>query len=376
MAENPSVLILDEPTEHLLPEGVAELFREIKEVVQRRAAVVYISHRIHEVKQVANTISVLRDGALDGTFPAADVTEHDIIDLIVGRKLEARFPPKADPKTFGDTVLNGRRTSPASAIPGFDGGSPGRDRRSGRASTATVNARRCARSRASARRRGTVEIGGKRVSLRGPSSSKKAGFSYLPNDRHTEGVLPSLSVRENATVRALEDLAVAGVVQPVKERRVIREQIKAYNIKTPSSETPIDSLSGGNQQKVMLSRTLLTGSPVVLADEPTQGVDVGARAEIYTILRKAAGDGACVLVCSSDASELEGLCDRVLIFSRGNIVTELAGDDNTEHRITESALTATAERHRGSRSTRRLPTSCAGSRRATSPRRSCWRSRS
>jgi ribose transport system ATP-binding protein len=348
MAENPSVLILDEPTEHLLPEGVAELFREIKEVVQRGAAIVYISHRIHEVKQVASTISVLRDGALEGTFPAAGVSEHEIIDLIVGRKLEARFPPKADPKTFGETVLKvegftgvGHSDVAMTVRQGEIVGLAGID---GHGQRETLRA-----LAGLTKSSGAVEVSGRRVRLRGPGAAKKAGFSYLPNDRHTEGVLPSLSVRENATVRALEDLAVAGVVQPVKERRVIREQIKAYNIKTPSSETPIDSLSGGNQQKVMLSRTLLTGSPVVLADEPTQGVDVGARAEIYAILRTAASDGACVLVCSSDASELEGLCDRVLIFSRGNIVTELAGDENTERRITESALTATAERHREQR---------------------------
>jgi ribose transport system ATP-binding protein len=346
MAENPSVLILDEPTEHLLPEGVAELFREITEVVRRGAAVVYISHRIHEVKQVASTISVLRDGALEGTFPAAKVNEQDIINLIVGRKLEARFPPKADPETFGDTILEvddftgaghagvsiAVRRGEIVGLAGIDG--------HGQRETMRALAGLTKSS-------GTVSVRGERVRLRGPSSAKSAGFSYLPNDRHTEGVLSGLSVRENATVRALEDMANFGVVQPVKEHRVIREQIAAYNIKTPSSATPIESLSGGNAQKVMLSRTLLTKSPVVLADEPTQGVDVGARAEIYGILRSAAADGACVLVCSSDASELEGLCDRVLSFSRGQIVTELGGSDVTERNITQSALTATSQRHRG-----------------------------
>lgn len=345
VAGNPSVLILDEPTEHLLPEAVAELFHEISEIVRQGSAVVYISHRIREVKQIASTISVLRDGALKGTFPAAEVSEVDIINLIVGRKLEARFPAKPTSDTFGEVVLQVKdfsgpghslvtmevRQGEIVGLAGIDGHGQRETMRSLAGLTKSV---------------GSVLVKSVPVRPRTTSRAKKGGFSYLPNDRHTEGLLKGLNVRENATIRALDKMSTLGIVQPRRERQAVLDQIRAYNIKTPSSSTPVESLSGGNAQKVMLSRTLLTGSPVILADQPTQGVDVGARAEIYGILRDAAEGGACVLVCSSDAAELEGLCDRVLIFSRSNVVHSLEGEEVTERNITESALTATAERHR------------------------------
>ena len=195
---------------------------------------------------------------------------------------------------------------------------------------------------------GAVEVAGKRVEPSRSEQLQEGRASPISRTTATpRACCPSLSVRENATVRALEDLAVAGVVQPVKERRVIKEQIKAYNIKTPSSETPIDSPlrrqpAEGDAEPDRCSPPPRSSSRT---SRPRASTSARARRSTPSCARRPS-DGACVLVCSSDASELEGLCDRVLIFSRGNVVTELAGEDNTERRITESALTATAERHR------------------------------
>jgi ribose transport system ATP-binding protein len=343
LAGQPSVLVLDEPTEHLLPEAVVVLFESIQREVARGGAVVYISHRIREVKQVADRISVLRDGASQGTFDSSDVSEADIVNLIVGRRLDARFPPKPDPEFFGPVLLTVRgfsgpgfqsvalevRRGEIVGLAGIDGHGQ-RETMRGLAGLSPST--------------GVVSIDDETVGLRGPSSSTCAGIAYLPNDRHSEGILRTLSVRENITLRALPAFATMGVVNPARERRAAQDAISVYAIRTPSLESDVEHLSGGNQQKVMLSRIMMAEAPVILADEPTQGVDVGARADIYRILREAASAGSCVIVVSSDASELEGLCDRVLIFSRGQIVGELSGDGLTERNITHAALTATSER--------------------------------
>jgi ribose transport system ATP-binding protein len=348
VAEQPALLILDEPTEHLLPEGVEVLFAAIRREIERGGAVVYISHRIREVKQVADRVTVLRDGASKGTHGAADVTEDDIVNLIVGRRLEARFPDKPHPGSFGEVLLSARglsghgfhevdlevRRGEIVGLAGIDGHGQ-RDVLRALAGLTPSH--------------GHIEVGAKAVRLRGQASARDAGLAYLPDDRHTEGLLPALTVRENLTVRALPEFATLGVVSPAAERSAARRAVVDFDIKTPSLESDIDHLSGGNQQKVMLSRIMMSGAPVVLADEPTQGVDVGARADIYALLRQAASDGVCVLVVSSDASELEGLCDRVLVFSRGKVVGELAGEEVTERTITQAALTATSERYRAGR---------------------------
>jgi ribose transport system permease protein/ribose transport system ATP-binding protein len=321
------------------------LFEGIRREIERGGAVVYISHRIREVKQVADRIAVLRDGACQGTFAADSVGESDIVDLIVGRRMEARFPEKPDPATFGATVLDVRDLSGARfcdvsfavragevvGLAGIDGHGQRETMR------ALAGLERCD---------GEVRVRDGRARLRSSAAASASGFAYLPNDRHTEGLLPDLSVRENVSLRALPKLARGGVVRSAAERQAAWDAVMDYDIKTPSIETNVEHLSGGNQQKAMLSRIMMSGAPVVLADEPTQGVDVGARADIYRILRDAAADGACVLVVSSDASELEGLCDRVLIFSGGQVVSTLAGEEATERNITQTALTASAKHRR------------------------------
>ncbi len=347
LAERPAVLILDEPTEHLLPEGVTVLFAAMKAEIERGGAVVYISHRVREVKQVADQVTVLRDGVSRGTHRAHDLTEDEIVNLIVGRELEARrYPPKRNTSSPGEVMLelrelSGRGFSPLSLavregeIVGLAGVEGQGQREIIRALAGLT------------RSKGMVAVGGQRVRLHGSASAAKADIVYLPNDRHREGLLPGLSVRENLTVRVLGKVARAGFIVPSKERSSVESAISAYAIKTFSAESDIESLSGGNQQKVMLGRTIVTSSRVILVDEPTQGVDVGARADIYATLRDAVTKGACAVMLSSDALELEGLCDRVLVVSRGHIVAELSGSEVTERNIVQAMLTSTSEREQG-----------------------------
>ncbi len=345
LALKPRVLILDEPTEHLNSEEVQRLFRRVRELATTGTAVVYISHRIPEVKEIADRVTVLRDGAVRGTFPAADVTETQIIELVVGRALDAVFPPKSTvdasaPSTLVVTDLSGPHFQNISLAvkPGEIVGLAGVQ---GNGQSEVIRA--IAGLEPSS---GRVEILGKQVRLGSNAAASRAGVVYVPSDRHGEGVFLPLGVGENIVMKTLRKVSRWGVVSESAINDVARQQIDRQSIKTPSTRTPMASLSGGNQQKVVLARTLLSEPTVLLAEEPTQGVDAGARVDIYRILRGAADDGAAVVILSSDGVELEGLCDRVLIMSRGSVIAELEGDEVTEAGIATAALTSTSIRKR------------------------------
>ncbi|MEE4023375.1 ATP-binding cassette domain-containing protein [Gordonia sp. PKS22-38] len=354
LAERPKVIVLDEPTEHLLPPAVAELFTLIAEHTAAGGAVVYISHRLNEVKQIADTVSVLRDGALVGSFDAEDVTEQDVVNLVVGRELDRTFTrvTGADrimgEELFAVTDLSGKRfdgidlTVRAGEIVGF-AGVEGQGQRDVLRALGGLGGHS-----------GTVRVGDRTIDPSSPAAALHGGVAYLTHDRHVEGVLSGLSLRENASLSALGRISTAGVVSRMRERKLTGETFRSMRVKAPNDEVDIATLSGGNQQKVVLSRVLLSDSDVILADEPTQGVDIGAREEIYSILRKAAAAGKAIVVLSSSAAELEQLCDRVLVFSRGQIARELVGDDVNEHAIAQAALSATHSREKAGTGTGRV----------------------
>ena len=196
-----------------------------------------------------------------------------------------------------------------------------------------------------------VTLGGKPVSVRSSRAAVANGIAYIPADRHEESIFAELSVRANVLIRALSRVGVAGFVSPAKSRATSAEALARYAVKTASPDAPISSLSGGNQQKVVMAGSLLTEPRVVVADQPTQGVDVGAKADIYTHLRAIAGGGSSVLVLSSDNTELAGVCDRVLVVSRGRIVATVEGERLSEENITDAVLRAESRREH----VRRLP---------------------
>lgn len=342
LESGPKVLVLDEPTEHLATEDVERLFERIRKVTARGAAVVYISHRIREVQAIADRLTVLRDGEGQGTFDARTLSEDQIVSLIVGGDLDQTFPDKAG---------SGRRET-ILAVQDFSG--PGFSRVNmqvrageilGLAGIDANGQREFMRALAGIYRgNGHVSLDGKDVTIRSSQGAKKLGICYLPGDRHREGIFPELSVRENFSIRSASDDTRAGLISSGSERRRTLDAIRQFAVKTPSGETPIASLSGGNQQKVVLSSVLSAKPKVLLVDEPTQGVDVGARAEIYKVLRETARSGVAVIVVSSDAQEVAGLSDHVAIFSRGRVVETLSGSDVTEDNITSSVLKSTEER--------------------------------
>lgn len=339
----PDILILDEPTARLGGRHIDDLFELIRSAAARGAAVVYITHRLPEVRELADRVTVLRDGVVRGTFDEHEVSDRELIELITGRTLDAIFPPKSRAP---------RRDVPALQVQGLSG--HGLDSVSvevdpgeivGLAGIEGSGQSEFLRSVAGLHRAsGEIRIHGSPVRITSPASARAAGVAYIPADRHNEGIFRTLSVRENIAVGALEKFRRFGLVDSDAERRAVQQTCARLAVRTPSLDQKVENLSGGNQQKVVIGRSVLREPRVLLVDEPTQGVDAGARVEIYGILRGIAAEGVPVVVRSSDSLELEGLCDRVYVFSRGHVIGELSGKDVNERAIAERIVTSTAQR--------------------------------
>jgi ribose transport system ATP-binding protein len=345
LALQPKVLVLDEPTEALTAKETEQLFVNIERITALGTAVVYISHRLPEVKRVADRITVLRDGKVRGTFLADGISESEILSSIIGRPVDHAFPEKGKLRSGKAPLLVARKISNG-VLQGIDLElAPGEV--VGLAGIEGNGQREFIRSLAGlAPAVGEFRINGKQTALGEPTRIQDAGVVYLPGDRHSEGLFMSLSVRENIVVLVLDALSRLGFVSPPRESSLVAGQIAALAIKTPSPDARIASLSGGNQQKVLFARSLSREPAVLLADEPTRGVDAGARMELYRILRETAARGGAVVVLSSDVIELQGLCDRVLVFSRGQIAKMLIGDEITEENITGAAINSDVQRER------------------------------
>ncbi|MFB2555619.1 ATP-binding cassette domain-containing protein [Herbiconiux liangxiaofengii] len=337
LALEPRVLVLDEPTAPLGQDSVDLLFARVREAVARGTAVVYITHRMAEVRQLADRVTVLRDGKLRGVARVDEVTDDELLTMIVGRQMESTFPPKYTATADDDInlVLDGITGD------GFVDVSAAvrRGEILGIAGVVGNGQSELLRSLAGLDGfTGRIVVGGQETS----SSQLLGKTAYMPADRHTEGLMMTLTVRENAAVSALKRFKRWALVNRAAEVQTVGGTLDSLAVKASSMDAVVSSLSGGNQQKVVMARALLSEPSIVVADEPTQGVDVGARLEIYKILREVSASGIPVVVASSDAKELEGLCDQVIVMSRGNAVGTLVGDEITETRIVQSAVTSTA----------------------------------
>jgi ribose transport system ATP-binding protein len=354
LAIEPKVLILDEPTAALTSGLVELLFERIRAAAARGAAVIYISHRLQEVRQISQRVTVMRDGEVKGTAPTSELSDEEMLRLIVGRTVTDTFPPKG--VAFGERSdglvvrgLSGSHfhdvslTCSRGEIVGIAGITGNGQSEFLRALGGLVSAS------------GSVTLSDRSLALGRPADAYRAGVTFLSSDRQKEGLLMSMSVRENAAISALPSFAWLGVVKKRVEYAQVEKQRANLAIRTASIDSPVLSLSGGNQQKVIFARALLVEPKLVLAEDPTAGVDVGARAEIYRILRGIADGGAPVVIVSSDVVELEGLCDRVVVFSRGQITGELLGADVTEEKMGRMMVTATA--HRKTQTAGRRPAS-------------------
>ncbi len=342
LATNPKVLFLDEPTEPLQHADVRKLFDLIGELKRDGVGIVYVSHRLHEVDELADRISVMRDGEIIDSRLAESITAAEIVALIAGRPLGQIFPAKA--KSVGAALF---------AVQGLSG--RGFDQVDvvvhageivGLAGIEGEGQREFIRAAAGIDRRhgGEVRVKDKEISGDSPGAFRQSGVGFIPDDRHAEGVFLNLTLRENFSLGFLDSISRFGVIDRADEAARAKKITEDLRIRAASSESKLFELSGGNQQKALFGREISAHPTVLLVDEPTKGVDIGARSEIYQRLRAIADQGLGVLVSSSDGIELEGLCDRVLIFARGRIVHQLSGAAVTDAAITEANLTTTASR--------------------------------
>ena len=323
LATNPRVLFLDEPTEPLQHADVRKLFDLIGELKRDGVGIVYVSHRLHEVDELADRISVMRDGEIIDSRQAESITSAEIVSLIAGRPLGQIFPPKAQSVSaplFTVKGLSGRGFDHvdlvvhAGEIVGL-AGIEGEGQREFIRAAAGIDRHRG----------GELRVKDAKVTGDSPGSFRRSGIGFIPDDRHSEGVFLNLTLRENYSLGFLDAISRHGVVDRAAEASRAKAITEDMRVRAASTESKLFELSGGNQQKVLFGREISAKPTVLLVDEPTKGVDIGSRSEIYQRLRAIADQGLGVLVSSSDGIELEGLCDRVLIFARGRIVHELDG---------------------------------------------------
>jgi ribose transport system ATP-binding protein len=342
----PKVLLLDEPTTALGPEEVARLHALVLERSKAGVGIVYVSHRLPEVLGIADRITVLRDGVSQGTYQAAGMSEEALVALMIGRPLQLAFPERDQ---------NGCRSEVLLDVSGFRGERFGpidlkveKGEILGIAGAEGNGQVQFLRALAGVERpTGRAACNGDELNTKSPLGALRAGIVLLSGDRVRESLFPVLSVRANTTIQVLRRLGRFGVLRRRRERHTIDELVRRLRIRMASMDQPVQSLSGGNQQKVSLTRPFLRGDvKIILADEPTQGVDVGSRFDIYEALRAKANEGVAVIVKSSDPLELAGLCDRVVVMSRGRIVDELSGEQLGERTIVEAIVGSGVGRER------------------------------
>jgi ribose transport system ATP-binding protein len=352
LAREPKILILDEATSALTAADVRRVFALLKRLRDEGLAIVYISHRMHEIAELADDCSVFRNGRHVATFPAGSKTDTETVELMIGREVNHAYPPK--PASLGAADGSAQKVDsgkpPALEVQGLSwggrlhdidlsvrsgemvglGGLDGQGQRE--FFFALFGVLRGVSGR--------ICVDGQPVASRSPRSAKRpaVGIALVPEDRKTDGLMLPMSVRDNLSLAALDRLSRAGIIRSAEEASATAQVMQQLAIKCPDAGDAVGTLSGGNQQKVVIAKWLLNAPRIILLNDPTRGIDVGTKQEIYLLLRQLADAGAAVLLYSTDYAELIGCCDRVGVFFDGRIVRWLQGEEMTEHALVASAL--------------------------------------
>ncbi|MDR0551532.1 MAG: ATP-binding cassette domain-containing protein [Spirochaetaceae bacterium] len=349
IAKKASILVLDEPTSSLTEKEAEHLLELIRAFRRQNITCIFISHKLKEVFQIADRITVLRDGRTAGTYDAADITEDKLISLMVGRELTQRFPPsKRNPADINKNeaaleIRNWTVFNPVTGRVALDNinlsvrkgeilgisGLMGAGRTELCLSLLGVWGKKIS---------GEALLFGKTVSTQNPSEVIGAGIDYLSEDRKGSGLVLIQNVRNNMALPSLYHRLSGGFIRQDEELAQVEQMIKSLRIKTPSVEQLVQNLSGGNQQKVALGKWLLTKPRVLILDEPTRGIDVGAKYEIYTIMQNLAEAGIAIIMISSELPEILGMSDRILVMYEGKITGELSRAEATQEKIIAYAI--------------------------------------
>jgi ABC-type sugar transport system ATPase subunit len=327
LARDARLIVMDEPSSALSPTEVARLLTVVRELTAQGIGVIYISHRLDEIFEIADRVTVLRDGAEVGTRPIGEFTRESMIEMMVGRKLDQEFPKVAaeigEERLVVEGLSRGRRVREVSF---------GIRRGEVLGLTGLVGAGRTETARlifgADRREAGTITLDGKSLPLRSPREAVAAGICLLPEDRKMQGLVLGQSVRENFGLPNLASFARLGFINAKREAEALAAHVDKLQIKLSSPDQSAGTLSGGNQQKVVLAKWLERNAEVIIFDEPTRGIDVGAKYEIYQLINRLAAAGKAILMISSELPEVLGMSDRILVMHEGRItgeITDVAG---------------------------------------------------
>ncbi len=342
LSKNAEILVFDEPTSALTETEADALFRTIRKLKQKGVCMSYISHKMDELQQIADRVIVLRDGQTIGEVtPTADISKEDIISRMVGRDIKEMFPKikaRRGEKVLEVIGLNlahqfvaGRKVIDDVSFSAYKGEILGISGLMGSGRSELVASIFGAYRRG---RSGEVRLKGRKLAIRGPKDAISNGIALVTEDRKALGLILGHSVLSNITISSLETIAHRwGILNKAKERQLVREYVAKLNIKTPGLDVPIDTLSGGNQQKVIVAKWLNTSPQVLILDEPTRGIDIGAKVEIYNLLNRLVTEGVAIIMISSELPEIMGLCHRTLVMCEGRMVAELDEKDATKEAI-------------------------------------------
>jgi len=330
------VIIMDEPTDALTDTETEALFKVIRELKAEGRGIVYISHRIKEIFEICDDVTVLRDGQFIGECAVKDLTEERLIEMMVGRRLDEQYPHVDVPQgnvrlqvknLSGDGVNDVSFHLKVGEILGISGLMG-----AGRTELAKVL------YGALAKTAGEVLLNGKPIENRCPQDGLDNGIVYISEDRKGDGLILGMSVKENMSLTSLDHFSHLGQIRHASEQLAVDDFILMFNIKTPSREQQIGLLSGGNQQKVAIAKGLMTRPNVLILDEPTRGVDVGAKKEIYQLINKFKQDGLSIILISSEMPEVLGMSDRILVMHEGRISGEFSRENATQERLLAAAI--------------------------------------
>ncbi len=330
LSKQPSIFILDEPTASLSENETRILFKILHTLKLQEISIIYISHRLEEIFLVADRISVLKDGKYKGTFLKEDITKDELIKCMVGRELNtltATSPPQ-DGILFSVSNLTGNEFNDITfnlhkgEILGLAG---------------LVGAGRTEIARALFGAdhivSGEIHLRNEKIRVTHPAGSISKGLAYVPEERKSLGLFPEMTIQDNIIVGKLEHALHRGLYNSAKAKQLATELVAKLRVATPGIQQKVNNLSGGNQQKVVLAKWLLTKPDVLIVDEPTHGIDVGAKFEIYEILRALAEEGKGIIIISSDLPELLGICHRIVVIKKGRVAGEISSSEATEEKI-------------------------------------------
>jgi len=347
LARNPRILILDEATSALTAADVTRVFAVLKRLRAEGLALLYISHRMHEIAELADECTVFRNGRNVATYAAGTKSDAEVVEMMIGREYSHVFPPKPPATATGKPpALEARDLSWSNRLKGVSlsvaageivglGGLDGQGQRD--LLLALFGVLRGVS--------GEILIDGKPTSIRSPNAAKsrKVGMALIPEDRKIEGLMLPMSVRDNLSFAALDRFSRGGVIDREAEAKAVDEMIRLLAIRMAGIDAPVGSLSGGNQQKVVIAKWLMVTPRIILLNDPTRGIDVGTKQEMYQLLRKLADSGAAIVFYSTDYDELIGCCDRVLVFYDGAVKRVLTGAEITERTLISTALNIPTE---------------------------------